>query len=113
MNVEIIHTCGQTSNNLLLHAGARLLHFRGLEVWGKGGNLGLQETVQVFRRRAETRSGRAIYDSVWVSRKNLPVVGVGIIKFEVRRGEAIIGDHRGGVDLRDARVEPTIAGAKY
>src|SRR5271165_2423181 len=99
--------------HFLLEAEAGLLHLGRLEVRGERGDSSLRKLRQTWRQGARGRTERTIHQGIWILRKDLMIVVVGIIQEEIGGGEPVIGRNGGSINLRNASVEPAVSPSHY
>ena len=112
VNVEIGDGDGGVAGDFAFESEAGLLHARGDEVRGEGGNIVGDAFGESGGKVAGSSGGeRAAYQRVGIGGKDLMVVVVGVVEKDLSVGDAVFGGDGGVVDLRNADVEESIAGA--
>src|SRR5580692_2854517 len=114
MNVEIRDRDGGLAGDFALEGEAGLLHARSNKVGGEGRHVVGHALAKSAGKIA--RSGgrkRAANQRVGIRGKDLMVVVVGSVKKNLSVSDAILGGDGCVIDLRNADVEQSIAGADY
>ncbi len=114
VNVEIGDGDGGVAGDFALDSQAGLLHARGYEIGGEGGDVvgyALSESGGQIARCGEV-SGQ-IDQRVGIGGKDLVIVIVGVVQKDLSVGDAVFGGDGGVVDLRNANVEKSVSGADY
>src|ERR1700693_6285917 len=95
VDVEIGSGDGGLAGNLALKREAGLLHARGDEVEGEGGDVVGHSLSESRGKIACGGNNRAAYERVGISGKDLMAVIVGIIQKDLSVGDAVIGGDGG------------------
>src|ERR1022692_113092 len=111
VDVEIGSGDGGLAGDLALEREAALLHARGDEVSGEGGDVVGDALRESGGKTARDGNNRAADQRVGIGRKDLMAVIVGIIQKDLSVGDAVIGGDGGVVDLGNGDVEESVAGA--
>src|SRR5580700_1699320 len=111
VDVEVGDGDGRLAGDLTLEGEAGLLHARGDEVGGEGGDVVGDALRESGGETARCGHDGAAYQRVGIGGKNLVVVIVSVVKKELSVGDAVIGSDGGVVNLGNADIEESVAGA--
>src|ERR1039458_5266979 len=111
MDVEIGNGDGRLACDFALERETGLLHARGDEVESESGNVIGDALRESGGDVARGGNHRAAHQRVGIGGKDLVVVVVGVVKKELSVGDAVIGGDGGVVDLGNADIEDSKAGA--
>ena len=111
VNVEIGNRNGRMADHFAFERQAGLLHARSYKVGGESGDVVGDALRESSGEIARSGNNRATYQRVGISRKDLMAVIVGIIQKDLSVGDAVVGGDGGVVNLRNANVKNSIAGA--
>ena len=111
VNVEVRDRDGGVVSDFALESNAGLLHTRGDEVGGEGGDVVGDALGESGGERAGCGHEGAGDQRIGIGGEDLVVIIVAVVEEDLRVGDAVFcGDYR-VVDLRNADVEQSVAGA--